>query len=366
MLDVTDCELIWPPELFAAEAKRLLAMPGLDREAIDLLLREAFHDESVADDLSSLAENHPWGADAPPPSAREMLAELARNAHQIRMRSLPPPYWPQRHGGEERGPHLDALGVRRAFAGLISELERRGYLDQVFPRPCVNDGEGPEPDPGAELERRLGIAALWPLMPDSWDDNTFYGLIEVYHDLVSRPSERNYHSFSSCGWHYRRFSVAAGRRVYRWRANELLQAAGITYRLSDSGEDQGRLVAVFDDGRSELLALAVSNAQPGTAARVSHAIAMFRRRDSTAEDKRSALITLAGILEERRQLVRAEMGSPDEGALFQIANKFAIRHQNAQQLRNYDPAFLDWVFWWYLATVELTNRVVSRQDDERS
>jgi hypothetical protein len=27
---------------------------------------------------------------------------------------------------------------------------------------------------------------------------------------------------------------------------------------------------------------------------------------------------------------------------------------------NYDPTVLDWVFWWYLGTVELTNRIISR------
>jgi hypothetical protein len=57
------------------------------------------------------------------------------------------------------------------------------------------------------------------------------------------------------------------------------------------------------------------------------------------------------VLEERRQLIKAELGTPDEGALFQIANKFAIRHQRASQQADYDPAFLDWIFWWYLATV---------------
>ena len=43
----------------------------------------------------------------------------------------------------------------------------------------------------------------------------------------------------------------------------------------------------------------------------------------------------------------------DEGALFQIANRFAIRHQNADQQSNYADAYLDWIFWWYLATVDL-------------
>ncbi len=56
--------------------------------------------------------------------------------------------------------------------------------------------------------------------------------------------------------------------------------------------------------------------------------------------------------------------SPVAGALFHIANKFAIRHQNEQQLADYDPAFLDWVFWWYLGTVELTNRIIIRQHDK--
>jgi len=97
---------------------------------------------------------------------------------------------------------------------------------------------------------------------------------------------------------------------------------------------------------------------------VHHAIASFRRREATAEDKRSALVTLAGILEERRQLIKADLGSADEGALFHIANKFAIRHQNMDEQGNYDPAFLDWIFWWYLGTVELTDRIITRQENK--
>ena len=212
---------------------------------------------------------------------------------------------------------------------------------------------------------RVGVRPAPPLrrqFPErGWDDSTFYGLIEVYHDLVSRPRERHYHDYAMCGWHYNHFPATARREVYRWKANELLQAAGISFRLPDSGEDQGRLVAVFDDGRSALLAEVLGRTQPDTATRVHHPVALFRRRGATDEDKRSALITLVGILEERRKLIKAELVSADEGALFHVANKFAIRHQNRQQLSHYDPAFLDWVFWWYLGTVELTNRIISRQ-----
>ncbi|MBV6703384.1 hypothetical protein KV557_40985 [Kitasatospora aureofaciens] len=44
-----------------------------------------------------------------------------------------------------------------------------------------------------------------------------------------------------------------------------------------------------------------------------------------------------------------------------IANKFEIRHRDASQQEDYDPAFLHWIFWWYLATVELTTTLAGRQ-----
>jgi hypothetical protein len=55
--------------------------------------------------------------------------------------------------------------------------------------------------------------------------------------------------------------------------------------------------------------------------------------------------------------------SGDENALFHIANTFELRHLNERQKPDYNPAFLDWLFWWYLATVELTDRLLGRQED---
>ncbi len=46
--------------------------------------------------------------------------------------------------------------------------------------------------------------------------------------------------------------------------------------------------------------------------------------------KRSAIVTLAGILEEHRALLKDQLGK-DEGALFEIANRYALRHRKADQ-----------------------------------
>jgi hypothetical protein len=190
------------------------SLPGRpDPEHLDLVMREAFRDNNVAEDLAAvgmgLAGSHNLGG-----SRLDSARELADRAAEIRRYDAPRPYWPQRHGRDTGGPVRDRSTVRRGFDDLIAELERDGYLAQVFPRPCV-DGDEPQPDISLELERRLGIAGLWPLRPESWDDHVFYGVSEVYHDLVSRPRARWYHDYGGCGWHYRDFATITGREVYR-------------------------------------------------------------------------------------------------------------------------------------------------------
>ncbi len=83
--------------------------------------------------------------------------------------------------------------------------------------------------------------------------------------------------------------------------------------------------------------------------------------DADREAKRSAVVALARVLEDRRRLLKAELVSSDEGALFHIANKFDLRHRDGKQHQRYAEAFLDWIFWWYLATIELTDRLHAEQ-----
>jgi hypothetical protein len=90
MLDVSDYELVWAPDLFAAEARRILARSRVDPDAVDLLLREAFRDDSAAEDAASLA---PFGSrdsgGIVSLSSRDALAGLADVAHSIPRFSAP-------------------------------------------------------------------------------------------------------------------------------------------------------------------------------------------------------------------------------------------------------------------------------------
>jgi hypothetical protein len=247
----------------------------------------------------------------------------------------------------------------RSFVQLVNRLDYRGYFEEAFGKDCVDMRS--DVSPSFVIEERIGKPDVWPLnsMNLTSDINLFYDVVEVLHDLIARPRSGWEHDYSGCGWHYSEFSREAGRRLYRWHVNRLLGRGDSGLSLAADGEDVGRLVVSTDEARMELVRR-MEERTDSARGQVRHAIALFRARDADAHQKRSAVNVLALVLEERRRLLKEVLYTGDEGTLFEIANRFAIRHQDQRQKSDYDPIFLDWVFWWYLATIELTDRVVSR------
>lgn len=356
VLHTADFALAWPRELFVDEARALLydRTDGRWIESAQLLLEEAFAGSGPRDALCANSVPGPWEL-----GPRGFIEVLVEQADQLREAAPPKPYWSQRRGGTV--PLLSIDAVMDDFVVLVDGLQCGGYFQRAFPRVCVDDHESYAPDPSQELKNLLGRPDLWPLYRSRrrWDQDLFFDLVEALHDLVARPRSRSFHDFGGCGWHYTDFAVEPGQRLYRWTVNRLLGRSTVAFRLADEGEDLGRLVAVTDDARAELVSK-VAEREGATADQVRHALSLFRARGATAHDKRSAILALAGVLEERRQLIREHLSQKDESALFQIANGFALRHQRAGQRADYDPVFLDWIFWWYLATIELSDRLIER------
>jgi hypothetical protein len=387
IFDPDDFDLRWPPELFAEEAHRLLGRRSsgatsrnlagkndflgvirVDTSSADIewLLTEAFVSTTPVETFCRVAANTFAQRSKPDrPDSTQWFMRLIREVAAWAEPSPRKPYWSARHAGGRGGRQLEFDDLTRRFIRVVEEFEANGYLAHVFGQECVDDrGAPPLPDRAMILEERAGYPiAHWPLWESrlGWELDSFCDLVEVFHDLVARPTSRWWHDFARCGWHYSAFATGPGRRLYRWRINQLLDASTLGLRLAEEGEDLGRLVRAEPTGLEDLPERAMQAAAPKAVDRVQHAIALFRARSATLEERRSAVITLAGILEERRDLLRAELLTKDETALFQIANQFAVRHQKADQRSDYDPAFLDWLFWWYLGTVQLTDQLLARQ-----
>ena len=41
-----------------------------------------------------------------------------------------------------------------------------------------------------------------------------------------------------------------------------------------------------------------------------------------------------------------------------VYDQYDVRHRKADQRGDYAPKYLEWIFYWYLATVQLTDRLL--------
>lgn len=288
------------------------------------------------------------------------LTTLADAAAHLPSERGVPPYWSQRRTGHASpDSSLPTIVVR--IRRLVREFENDGYFAETLGYDCV-DGNGESGSTTQqELELRVGKPHLFNAQPDEWEDADLFDFIEVMHDLAARPTSGYYHSYSNCGWHPLRFSRRSGQRLYRWKMNRLLDTTTLGLRLAESGEDIGRLVRVASGDLGQLVDEVLEDADRESADAVAHAVALFRSRTATRQARRSAVIELVGVLERRRDLLKQHLLTKDESALFEIANKFDIRHRKETQRSDYGDDFLDWLFYWYLATVHLTNRLLARR-----
>ena len=117
-------------------------------------------------------------------------------------------------------------------------------------------------------------------------------------------------------------------------------------------------VATLYDAKLPSSNLTISN-------KVQAAVDRFRRYGSSIEDRHGAVRDLADILEFVRKEIKVVLLKKDESDLFELANKFGIRHFNESQKLEYDRAiWLSWIFYYYLATIHAFFHLAERQKRE--
>jgi hypothetical protein len=194
-----------------------------------------------------------------------------------------------------------------------------------------------------------------------WDADTLFDVIEVMHDLVSKPTDGGI-PCASCGTHHLQFNRTEGQEIYRRELNTVLCLNDPPFEL----DAEGRIVELAPGEFSQLLDAPVP---PGTehdriTSRIDAAVSRFRSRGASLDDRRHAVRDLADVLEALRPDIRETMLSADEKALFQLANSFAIRHNNRQQKGDYDRVtWLRWAFYVYLATIHAVLRMRQHPDE---
>lgn len=367
-------EISCPRWIVRAELDRLIVLSeqpaGVTRlgDQCELFIEEAFSSTDALDDWKAFQLTSeridPWQSGTNPESQLDWLALIRDSLNQMPNRQDRVPYWSERRSGIQRSIEFDLEATKRRFSSLVKELETAGYFDWAFGQQCTaGDTDGAlGADAIDEMHSLLGRENLWPVQRHfhEYDLDDLCDVIEFLADHVRRPTMRSLHTWNQCGWHYEGFDATRGFQLYRWRINALLDQSTLGLTLGENG----RLETVAP-GAVEDLVIAVrqgENVHDSDDTELEHALTQFRAREASIMDRRLAVVALAGILERRRSLVKEYLFKKDEGSLFTIANEFGIRHQNARQQTDYDDAlYLEWIFYWYVATINLTNRIVDSQ-----
>lgn len=195
-------------------------------------------------------------------------------------------------------------------------------------------------------------------LPDSLNDiDVMFDFLEVLHGIVSNPRRKKGRISHAS------FNKEVGQKILRDAINDDLALYTTPYRMLENGQivelDEGSLADLAD----EALSLAASNT-PDTSlsSSMQDSIGLYMKRDATIAEKKAAIKEIAGALESLRKRVKDHLLSDDERDLFNIANNFAIRHQNSKQKLDYDAdIWYEWMFQVNLAALVTTIKIIQTQ-----
>lgn len=307
----------------------------------------------------------------------ELLTLLA----SLKAAPIPPPteppansrgrrsYYAERNGKGPGAAGLTLNTINRLFISEFKRLEEAGYFAEHFGFFCEDEPDRVPGLLGSDIESQflfhLGNDRLWPIgnPNDRYTEDEQFSLIEFLFDHVSYPVSGTMHSYNSCGMHWKTFSTEAGQKTFREAMNRLLDRYRDGFELTARGEIMERA----PQGTENLLATPLPNNDSNIQGRVDSAVAKFRRRQATIDDRRDAVRDLADVLEYLRPQAKEVLTKKDDGALFQIANEFGIRHHNTGQKTDYDqPIWLSWMFYFYLATIHALVRLIAKAKGDKS
>lgn len=277
-------------------------------------------------------------------------------------------YYSSRTGINPRGKRLDLQSLKRLFISVNNDFDNRGYYQEVFGYHCVDRGDVPGKagyDIEAYMLRKVHKPDLWPITYkyEDYTEDDLFDVIEFLYDHISKPMPKNgdYHSWGECGWHYKAFDKKAGQDELRAEVNLLLQDYEDGYELSQQGE----ILSLAEPGMESLLEEQLPEYDPRNIdVKVMNAVRKFRLYRSSIDDKREALRVLVDVLEYLRPKFKQTLTRNDESDLFNIANNFGIRHHNERQKTEYDQSiWLDWMFYFYLATIHAVIRRIKKEEE---
>lgn len=344
------------------------ADPSAQRLWRFLKLADARDAAAVLNALSGLVVPRDTLFGGPPSDYTAILARLEKLGPRPGQPAASRPYFLERTTKPKTPTRKRSFERFQASAlALMAAFEESGWFAKHLGQACV-DAEWLYGRAGGDLcryiHRATGLKLDWPLSePLTLDQAELFTLIEFLFDHASEPLDGSFHNWNGCGMHWEQFHDPGGQEHWRTQVNLLLETHGLDYHLSEGGEIQTR----GEPGLARLhQAPPPSTGEPDRfETMVERARDRFLRWSADPHERRVALGELAHALEALRAEAREHLMTEDERRLFEIANQFSIRHNNAVQRSEYDKAIWhSWFFYLFLSTCHLLLRLRERARDE--
>lgn len=277
-------------------------------------------------------------------------------------------YYSSREGVEGLKSSFDLSDLRRHFFSTFKELDSLDYCNEHFGTHCVDVGNI-SGTLGTDIKGAILLILkrqnVWPFEAhySSWNEAELFDVIEFVFDHVSKPMEEGatYHDWGECGWHYIKFDGIAGQELFRKKINLMLEEYEIGYTLSSKGEVQ----TLGNEYLRPIFEAEVLTDDDTLRQKVDFAVSKFRRHNASVEDRLLAVRDLADVLERLRPKFKEVLNKKDDTALFDIANRFGIRHFNSSQNLNYDKnIWSSWMFYFYLSTIHAGLRFLEKEQSQ--
>lgn len=223
------------------------------------------------------------------------------------------------------------------------------------------------------IKREAAIALSFQPFPiTKWEEGKIsedhiFDVLEFLFDYVSKPGTWTLMTSDSGfnDYDYDGYDDDQGREEFRQKVNAFLYDYRAGYELTKTGT----VLAAGTDGMQDILdAEIVRYDEMNVDNRVRHAILKWRNRHLTLSEKKEAIRELADVFEWLKKTKRLDrvLDKKDDSAIFEIANKFAIRHHNPQQKTGYDKIiWYSWMFHFYLATYHATVRLLIKLEKDK-
>jgi len=281
---------------------------------------------------------------------------------------MPREYFSERIG--ETPKKISVEHLREIVRIQYNKFNKDGYFQHQFGYDCLERGYVPGRAGISERDQLIVTFGgrgdfLVPTLVNfkQMDLFSLFDLIEFLYDHIAKPIDPFHHTWDNCGLHVNGdANYDLGKHEWRYEMNMHLPNLETGHTLTKDGNIEE---LPSSEGLTKLTQNpTIHNVANTIDDRVKHACNLFLKGNSDINDKRDALKNLADVLELLRKDLQSYIPNDEENRLFEIANTFGIRHHKDTQKTDYNQGvYYYWIFYSYLATIDLLGRLKKESSD---